>query len=157
MCVCVAGVSNFRVCDLQQILSFCRIPPAVNQIECHPQLQSRDLVQFCAQHSIVIASYSPLMPLTDPDVAGTEVKAACEAIAQHSPSQVLLRWNLEQSPDRAVVTTSRRLPRIEENLLIQSVSLSEEEIQKITTLGQRIPQARKFWTKEFELAVPLRA
>jgi diketogulonate reductase-like aldo/keto reductase len=33
------GVSNFRINDLKEILSMCKIKPVINQIEFNPYLQ----------------------------------------------------------------------------------------------------------------------
>lgn len=58
------GVSNFRISDLQLLLSFARIKPVVNQIEFHPYLQQHNLVEFCYANDIRVAGYSGLMSLT---------------------------------------------------------------------------------------------
>ena len=126
-------------------------------MECHPQLQQTELVECCDTHSIIITSYSPLIPLTDPGLAGTAVKLACENVRRHSPSQVLLRWNLDQSPRRTVVTTSRNKPRIEENLLVAGVTLSKEEVADISATGSKALEARAYWKPEFQIPQPLRA
>ena len=41
------GVSNFRVEDVKQILTFARIKPVINQVEFHPYLQQTELHQLC--------------------------------------------------------------------------------------------------------------
>jgi diketogulonate reductase-like aldo/keto reductase len=54
------GISNFEVSEIQNILSSCRIKPAVNQIEVHPYNTSEKLVQFCQTHGITVTAYSAL-------------------------------------------------------------------------------------------------
>lgn len=51
------GVSNFRISDLEQIFKTCKVVPAVNQIEFHPYLQRRELVQFMQEHGVAIMGY----------------------------------------------------------------------------------------------------
>ncbi|GFP83010.1 aldo-keto reductase family 4 member c10, partial [Phtheirospermum japonicum] len=41
------GVSNFSSKKLSDLLDIARIPPAVNQVECHPQWQQFKLREFC--------------------------------------------------------------------------------------------------------------
>ena len=41
------GVSNFNVQSLLNLLSFCKIKPLVNEIEFHPYLYQKKLVEFC--------------------------------------------------------------------------------------------------------------
>ncbi len=48
------GVSNFGIPHLKKLLAGCEVPPAVNQIEVHPFLQRRELVQFCQENGIVV-------------------------------------------------------------------------------------------------------
>ena len=49
------GVSNFSMKKLNDLLQYARVPPAVNQVECHPQWQQPQLHQFCASHGVHIS------------------------------------------------------------------------------------------------------
>lgn len=48
------GVSNFGAGHLDKLASSASIQPAVNQIELHPWLQWRELVQHCTGKGIVL-------------------------------------------------------------------------------------------------------
>ena len=54
------GVSNFTIRHLTELLVERQTLPAVNQVEFHPYLYQRDLLDFCTGKSIVIEAYSPL-------------------------------------------------------------------------------------------------
>ncbi|CAE7505404.1 XYL1 [Symbiodinium natans] len=54
------GVSNLTVQSLMDVLSYCKIRPAVNQIESHVYLQQPSLVGFCKAHGIGVTAFSPL-------------------------------------------------------------------------------------------------
>ena len=41
------GVSNYKQSELEELLSYARIKPAVNQIELHPRLPQQELVSYC--------------------------------------------------------------------------------------------------------------
>jgi hypothetical protein len=48
-----------------------KVKPAVNQVEIHPWLQRRELVQFCKDNGIIVQAYSSLAKaakLADPKV-----------------------------------------------------------------------------------------
>ena len=54
------GVSNFNTQLLVDLLSYAEIKPAVNQIEIHPYLVQKRLVDFCQQQKIHVTAYSSL-------------------------------------------------------------------------------------------------
>ncbi|KAL1545542.1 NADPH-dependent aldo-keto reductase, chloroplastic [Salvia divinorum] len=54
------GVSNFSTKKLGDLLSVARIPPAVNQVECHPSWQQPKLHEFCKSKGVHLSGYSPL-------------------------------------------------------------------------------------------------
>lgn len=46
------GVSNFSSKKLGDLLEVSRVPPAVNQVECHPQWQQSKLHAFCKSKGV---------------------------------------------------------------------------------------------------------
>ena len=54
------GVSNFTIRHLTDLLAQTKTVPAVNQVEFHPYLYQRDLLDYCAGKGIVVEAYSPL-------------------------------------------------------------------------------------------------
>ena len=75
------GVSNFRVCDIAEVLATASIPPAINQVERHPCLPQENLFYKCTLGGITLAAYGPLCPLIKADVKATEVRATAATIA----------------------------------------------------------------------------
>ncbi|CAK0845330.1 unnamed protein product [Prorocentrum cordatum] len=67
------GVSNFRIQDLEQVLSACEacdetpaagIRPVCNQVEGNPFLQQAGLLEFCSREKITLTVYGPQLPVT---------------------------------------------------------------------------------------------
>lgn len=54
------GLSNFNSQQIDRILSIAKIKPVINQIECHPNLNQKKLINFCKERDIAITAYSPL-------------------------------------------------------------------------------------------------
>jgi alcohol dehydrogenase (NADP+) len=46
------GVSNFSCKKLEDLLAVARVPPAVNQVECHPVWQQDKLRKLCESEGI---------------------------------------------------------------------------------------------------------
>ena len=46
------GVSNFSTKKLGDLLEVARVPPAVNQVECHPSWQQQKLREFCKSKGV---------------------------------------------------------------------------------------------------------
>ena len=56
-------VSNYTVDDLKEILQepdVVVVVPAVNQVEFHPFLYQKELLEFCGKNTIQLEAYSPL-------------------------------------------------------------------------------------------------
>lgn len=49
------GVSNFSSKKLQDLLNIARVPPSVNQVECHPVWQQPNLHEFCASKGVHVS------------------------------------------------------------------------------------------------------
>lgn len=54
------GVSNFSTKKLANLLELARVPPAVNQVECHPSWRQTKLREFCKSKGIhlSVSNYS---------------------------------------------------------------------------------------------------
>ncbi|NEW08320.1 aldo/keto reductase [Paenibacillus sp. SYP-B3998] len=124
------GVSNFQIHHLEQVIEDTGIVPAVNQVEYHPQLAQKELLQFTREHNIQLEAWSPLMQgrLDHPVLA--------ELAAKHgkSPAQIVLRWDIQNR----VVTIPKSVTeqRIRDNANIFDFELSAEDIAQIDTLNE---------------------
>jgi diketogulonate reductase-like aldo/keto reductase len=132
------GVSNFMVEHLTTLLDRATVVPAVNQIECHPDFQQREVQDFNAEHGILTQAWSPIggttfyrdgshgSTLEDPVIAGI-----ARAYGK-SPAQVMLRWGLQHG--RSVIPKSTKPSRIAENIYVFDFELSADEIAAIDGL-----------------------
>ncbi|XP_076897922.1 D-galacturonate reductase-like [Bidens hawaiensis] len=133
------GVSNFYPKLIEEILSFAKIPPAVNQVEMNPLWQQKKLNEFCKKNDILITGYSPLGAtgskwghnrVMECDVLQDIAKSRGKTIAQIS-----LRWMYEQGV--SFVVKSFNTERMKQNLDIFDWSLTEEELNKISQIPQQ--------------------
>lgn len=86
------GVSNFRVQDLEKLMQYAQISPAVNQVELHPWLQQRELRAVHEQLGMVTEAWSPLARgalVQDGELAALAGKYGVSA------AQLVLRWHMQ--------------------------------------------------------------
>jgi diketogulonate reductase-like aldo/keto reductase len=125
------GVSNFQIHHLEDILADSDIVPTVNQVEYHPRLTQKPLLEYCQQKGIQLEAWSPLMQgqlLDNPillDLAGKHGKTV---------TQIILRWDLQHG----VVTIPKSVKehRIIENAAIFDFELMAEDVAAIDALNQ---------------------
>ncbi|MGV8968603.1 MAG: aldo/keto reductase [Cellulomonas sp.] len=123
------GVSNFLPEHLQRILDLGGTVPAVNQIEVHPALQQRAIIEFNDAHGIRTEAWSPLAQGT---VLADPVLTAIAGRLERTPAQVVLRWHLQQG--RIVIPKSVTPSRIAENLDVFGFDLTPDDLTAIDGL-----------------------
>jgi 2,5-diketo-D-gluconate reductase A len=129
------GVSNFQPGHLRRLLDHCEVPPVLNQIELHPNLQQAELRAFHAEHGIATEAWSPLAQgglLKDPAITSIAERHG------RTPAQVILRWHLQLGS--IVIPKSVTPERIRENLDVFGFELTGDDMAAIATLdtGTRI-------------------
>lgn len=115
--------------------------PAVNQVECHPHLQQRELLAYCRDHQIVMTAYSPLgssdRQYRKDDEPPLLEHPGIQDIAQEldaSPAQVLIAWALAR--DTAVIPKSVTPRYIKENLQAQRLQLEDAHLEAIAEMDK---------------------
>src|SRR6056297_649813 len=125
------GVSNFLVHHLKELADNSGIVPAVNQVEFHPFLLQKELLDYDHEHGIRHEAWSPL---TRAKLWDNPVIDEIAAAHGKSRAQVLLRWDLHHG----VVTIPKSVhkERIAENAQIFDFELSDEEVAKLDGLDR---------------------
>ncbi|KAJ4704598.1 Aldo-keto reductase family 4 member like [Melia azedarach] len=132
------GVSNFSTKKLGDLLDVARIPPAVNQVECHPSWQQQKLRTFCKSKGVHLSGYSPLgSPGTTwikSDVLKNPILNTVAEKLGKSPAQVALRWGLQMG--HSVLPKSTNEVRIKANLDIFDWCIPEDLFAKYSEIEQ---------------------
>ncbi|KAK4528751.1 hypothetical protein GAYE_SCF64G6697 [Galdieria yellowstonensis] len=137
------GVSNYSIVNMLDLFSYCKIPPAVNQIEMHPYYARTDLLEFCKSRGVHVTAYSPLGsgkhgPLQDETVAKIAKKHG------RTPAQVLIRWCLQRGC--SVIPKSVKKERIKENFDVL-FELSPQDMKELEALDKNIilNHQKEYW------------
>lgn len=125
------GVSNFKIHQLEDLISGAEVKPMVNQVELHPLLAQPELRNYCKKQGIQIEAWAPLG-----QGRLLEHPVLKEIAAKHNKSaaQVILRWDLQN--EIVTIPKSVNESRIIENADIFDFALTIEDIEKINALNE---------------------
>ena len=152
------GVSNFTIRHLTDLLAQTKTVPAVNQVEFHPYLYQRDLLDYCAGKNIVVEAYSPLTKgdrLKDSKLVAVAKKYSAGEPQQarsrsrlplvdrllprsqtKSTAQILIRWALQHG--LVVIPKSANRTRICENADVFDFEISAEDMRLLDGFNENL-------------------
>lgn len=124
------GISNFTIAQMRQAADAVGAASiATNQVEIHPFLQNRKLVDAARGMGIRLTAYMPLAygkVVQDPILRGIAARHGA------TPAQVALAWLLQQG--HAVIPSSTKADNLQSNLKAGSLRLTESDLEQIRTL-----------------------
>lgn len=124
------GVSNYGMVHLEYLATKARELPVLDQLEVHPWLSEKPMLEFNAQHNIVTQAWSPLgrgKHLDDPVLTKLAEKHG------KSTAQIILRWHLQNGV--AIIPKSVHQARIQQNADIFDFTLTDDELRQIDALN----------------------
>jgi 2,5-diketo-D-gluconate reductase B len=125
------GVSNFTTALLRQALEIVSDLVA-NQIEYHPYLNQRLLLDLMRKSGLVLIAHSPLARGA---ILGDPVLQEIAKRRQLSVAQVALRWLVQQ--ERVVaIPGALNVEQLRENLKVLEVKLTSDEMAAISALAR---------------------
>ena len=130
------GVSNFNVHHLDKLKEACdeqNLPlPSVNQIELHPWLQQKEVVNCCRDLGIELMGFCPLVR--------TQKFNKCPIFKELSTrlkktqAQVILRWAIQKR--FVTIPKSSNSLRIKENAEVFDFQLNKDDMEKLDGLEE---------------------
>lgn len=130
------GVSNFNTALMAEAKALSDLPLVTNQIEYHPYLSQRAVIEAAHAAGMSITGY---YAMADGKVFSDSVLKDIAAAHGKSVAQVVLRWLVQQDNVIALSKTVSEA-RIRENLAIFDFALTEPEMQAIHALAK--PEGR---------------
>lgn len=130
------GVSNFNSQLLLDILTYCEIKPAVNEIECNPYFQRKGLVEFCHKFGINVIAYNSLVlgryAIRKDEIKDLNLLDDCliHDLAKKynkSNAQIALNWAI--SKDIIVIPKSNNIERIVDNTDSINFRLKKDDLK----------------------------
>ena len=124
------GVSNYDIKDIEKLLAYATVVPAINQVKFSPFDHEKELLAYCREKHVALEAYSPLTRgarFDDPTLTRIAKKY------QKSPAQILIRWCIEH--EVIVIPKSSDPGRISENADVFDFELAEEDLHALDSLG----------------------
>jgi len=125
------GVSNYTINHLKELLAECEIKPTVNQVEFHPFLFQKELMEYCKNNDIILEGYSPFAKgrrIDDPKLIPIAEKY------NKTNAQIIVRWHLQH--EVVVIPKSSQKHRIIENSEVFDFNISEEDMKYLDSLNE---------------------
>ncbi|MFB5663276.1 aldo/keto reductase [Alteribacillus sp. HJP-4] len=125
------GVSNFTDQHLESLKETAKVFPMVNQVEFHPRLFQKSLLEYCQNEGVQLEAWRPL---GKGDLLDHEVIQKIAEKHNKSTAQILIRWCLENN----VVTIPKSVTpeRIRSNAEVFDFSLDTEDLQAIDGMNE---------------------
>ena len=126
------GVSNYTSGMLDDVVALASEPLVANQVEYHPYLDQSAVLEACRRHGMAFTSYCPLgrgNVLADPAIALIAARHG------RTPSQIVLRWHIQQ-PGVVAIPKSGTPKHIAENGAVFDFALTDDDMTAIAVLAR---------------------
>jgi 2,5-diketo-D-gluconate reductase B len=124
------GVANFPVTMIEQAVELATEPLSTNQIEVHPFIDQRKVIDVCGNHGIAVTAYAPLArgkALDHPDLNAIAARHGKTA------AQVMIRYAIEQ--DFIAIPRSANPKHLKENFEVFDFMLDAHDMAGLTALN----------------------
>jgi len=125
------GVSNFTIPLLKEALEHYPDLVTVNQVEFHPTLYQKDLLNFAFKNDVILTAYSPL---AQGEVFNNSVLKDLGEKYDKTPAQLALRWLVEKNI--AAIPKASSKAHLKNNLEIFDWDFPVEAAKEMELLDQ---------------------
>lgn len=125
------GVSNYTVKHLEEMKDYAKVLPAVNQVEFHPYLFQKELLEYCNDNQIILEAYRPL---TNGQRIDNPVLGNLARKYNKTNAQILIRWSLQHGC--VPLPKSMKQKHIKENIEVFDFMLADSEMEEIDSLNE---------------------
>lgn len=123
------GVSNFMIQHMESLRKTANILPMVDQIEFHPGMMQKEILEYCRNNNIVVEAWSPLGSGRMLD--NEDLKRIADKYKK-SVAQICVRWCVQNNV--IPLPKSTHLERIKDNIDIYDFIISDEDMEYINNM-----------------------
>lgn len=148
------GISNQTVNIFSKFIQNCRIMPAVNQVECNPLFQQKELRKEMDKYGIRLEAWYPLGHGSK-ELLENEYLVSLASKYHKNVGQIILRWHYQEGIVSLPKSTNEG--RIKGNIEIFDFELTNEEMEQIRAMdtgkGTHNPEAPETETRLMGLKI----
>ncbi len=126
----VIGVCNFKIHHLEELKKTAEIMPYINQVEFHPGMAQKELLNYCKNQEIQLEASSPL---GNGAILQNQLLMDIGKKYGKTSAQICLRWAVQQ--DIIVIPKTSHVFRLKNNLEIYDFELSLQEMNQIREIS----------------------
>lgn len=125
------GLSNFNPHHYEDLMTYAKIKPVLNQIEIHPYLSQEENVEYFKKQGLAVQCWSPLGSGT---ILQDKTLAELAGKYNKSVAQIILRWDIQ----RGLITIPRSFvpEELAEDINIFDFELSASDMAVINGLNK---------------------
>lgn len=136
------GVANFSIKKLEYLAQHTDDMPEMLQIEMHPYLPQKELLNYCQKKDIKMTAYSPLgsgdrhpSMKADDEPNMLQDKTILDIAKKHNcnPGQVLIKWAEQRGT--AVIPKSTSEEHLKMNIESANLNLDDTDLKAIDNIG----------------------
>ncbi|NRF23929.1 2,5-didehydrogluconate reductase DkgB [Vibrio coralliilyticus] len=140
------GVSNFNNQQLEQAIGILGAGEIfTNQVEVHPYLQNKKVVELCKRNDVLVTGY---MPFAYGAVLKDEIILQLANKHGVTAAQIVLAWMRQN--EFVTIPSSTRQANVESNLEAKNVHLSHDDMALIATLDRNHRLANPDFAPEWD-------
>ncbi|MFW5992137.1 MAG: aldo/keto reductase [Halanaerobiaceae bacterium] len=124
------GVSNFTIDLIKEAMEYYPELITVNQVEFHPFLYQKELLNFCREKNIVLTAYSPL---ARGKIFQNDVIVELAEKINKSPAQLVLKWLIDK--EIVVIPKASSIEHIRDNMDLFDWEIPAEIVGKIDNIN----------------------
>ena len=133
------GVCSFSINDFELYEEELKSLPMINQIEISPYNTNKEIISYCKGKGVRLEAFATFgttkkNPVASSDLFENEIIVDMSRKYQKTPSQIILRWVLEQGI--SVIPKATSMKHLLDNINVFDFELSNEEMLRIDTLNK---------------------
>lgn len=133
------GVCSFSISDFKLYEAELKSLPMINQIEISPYNTNKEIISYCKENGVQVEAFATFgttkkNPVAATDLFGNKIITNLSKKYGKTPSQIILRWVLEQGI--SVIPKATSTQHLLENINVFDFELSNDEMQMIDTLNE---------------------